>query len=324
MNQAPGSSAESTGKGDVTITIEQHGQSGIQLNDGIGDQPVRAVPVQQHISRVSVRAPPFWKENPALWFRQLESQFITNGITVSETKYHVAVGALDTAIISQISDIIMNPPEHGKYENLKERLQERFADSEERRFQKLLRNLDLGDKKPSHLWREMRDLAGPNINDPLLKSLWLQRLPAQVQAIVSTDEGAMPRLLTMADKINEIIENRNIHVVADASSARSLTPLTKACPPAGNQDSSAINAIERLCSQVTLLTQQVAALTNDDNNNQSRGRSATRASTSRQRFQSRSQSREPNQSRICWYHQRFGNRATRCTTPCAFIPPTEN
>lgn len=318
-NEASGSNVEAKGGVDTT---EQPGRTG-QLNDMAGNQPGQAV--QQHIARVSLRAPPFWKENPALWFRQLESQFVTNGITVSETKYHVAVGALDTAVISQVSDIIMNPPEHNKYENLKDRLQERFADSEERRFQKLLRNLDLGDKKPSHLWREMRDLGGNHINDPLLKSLWLQRLPAQIQAIVSTDDGPMPRLLTMADKINEIIENRNIHVVADASSSSSSTPQSKACPNDGNQDTLSLNVIERLCSQITLLTQQVAALTNsDDNYNQSRGRSANRATTSRQRFQSRSKSREPNQSRICWYHQRFGNSATRCTTPCAFVPPTEN
>lgn len=63
-----------------------------------------------HISRVAVRAPPFWKENPALWFRQLESQFQMNGITASETKYHIAVAALDKAVINQVSDVVMDPP----------------------------------------------------------------------------------------------------------------------------------------------------------------------------------------------------------------------
>lgn len=95
-----------------------------------------------------MRAPPFWKENPTLWFVQLESQFYTNGITQSDTKYHIAVGALETAIINQVSDVVTNPSANNKYETLKQRLQERFTESEERRFKKLLGAIDMGDKLP--------------------------------------------------------------------------------------------------------------------------------------------------------------------------------
>lgn len=161
---------------------------------------------QQYISRVAVRAPPFWKENPALWFRQLESQFFMNGIVSSETKFHIAVAALDTEIINQVSDVVMHPPTANlMYESLKSRLQERFAESEERRFKKMLNKIEMGDKKPSRLWREMRELAGAGIRDDFLLSLWLQRLPAQIQAILSTADGDVTRLLTMADRIHEVV-----------------------------------------------------------------------------------------------------------------------
>lgn len=291
------------GGGDANV---RGGQEENQVNEG-------------HIARVSVRAPPFWKENPALWFRQLESQFYTNNIRVSETKYHMAVSALDTSVINQVSDIIMNPPAENKYETLKAKLQERFADSEELRFRKLLSNLDLGDKKPSQLWREMRELAGQNVNEPILKTLWLQRLPPQVRAFVSTDPGDMARLLTISDQIHEIVDNRNIHVVENKTS-RQLTETS-----IEDKVSAALtNVLEKFSTQMSMWTQQVSSLNSVDRAQQNpttqtqhhRGRSNSRGNQPR----AASQTRDQTPHRICWYHHRFGNNATRCTKPCAYIP----
>jgi hypothetical protein len=62
---------------------------------------------QETISRVSLKIPPFWKSNPALWFKQLESQFINCGIVQDSTKYHAVVAAVESNILSEVSDIIM-------------------------------------------------------------------------------------------------------------------------------------------------------------------------------------------------------------------------
>lgn len=258
----------------------------------------------RQISRISVRPPPFWRENPALWFKQLESQFFTNGITVSETKFHIAVSALDTAIISQVSDIVMNPPLHEKYEQLKRSLQERFADSEEQRFRKLLGNLALGDKKPSHLWREMRELAGANYNEQMLRSLWMQRLPTQSQAILSAEVGAIERLLTLADRI---------HNIFGASEVNALT--NQAPQPSSFSQNSSLRQGEfvELRDQIDQLTKQVASLTANKHHhrNRNRSRSATRSS--------RSKTPQTSTHKYCWYHHRFGNDATKCVSPCEFV-----
>lgn len=266
-----------------------------------------------HIARVAVRAPPFWKENPALWFRQLESQFHMNGITVSETKYHIAVAALETSVINQVSDVVMNPPAANvMYETLKTRLQERFAESEERRFKKLLSNIELGDKKPSHLWREMRELAGTRVEEGFLRSLWLQRLPAQIQAILSTDDGDVQRLLITADRIHEVFDVRNaVQSVSNLPAPRSLAysfPIS-----ANTADNPCASDFQRLCTQVNELTQQMAALSSSNNNNQRSG-SNDRGNRSRSRFRSRSRRDE------CWYHFRFGKEAKKCIKPCTFLP----
>ncbi|GBN36346.1 hypothetical protein AVEN_222186-1 [Araneus ventricosus] len=54
------------------------------------------------VSRIAVKVPPFWRENPAIWFSQLESQFHTSGIVQDSTKYHTVVASVETEILSQL------------------------------------------------------------------------------------------------------------------------------------------------------------------------------------------------------------------------------
>lgn len=260
---------------------------------------------QRRISRISVRPPPFWRENPALWFKQLESQFYTNGITVSDTKFHIAVSALDTAIISQVSDVVMNPPNTGKYEKLKQQLQNRFADSDELRFRKLLSSLTLGDRKPSHLWREMKELAGDNnVNEQMLKSLWLQRLPTQSQAILSTDDGDVDRLIILADKVHDIYGSREVNALAQQQPGNSST------------SSSQPNAFDQLCEKVNQLTRRIESLTTTNgNHHQHQSRNRSRSQSRSRKSSSRDLAKHPE----CWYHHTFGEKATKCVKPCTFV-----
>nr|XP_042913628.1 uncharacterized protein LOC122273666 [Parasteatoda tepidariorum] len=80
------------------------------------------------------------------------------------------------------------------YDSLKQRSIEIFSISEERRLKKLLQEIALGDRRPSALLRQMQDLAGDRDGDALLKSLWLQRLPTQMQAILSTSSDTLNKL----------------------------------------------------------------------------------------------------------------------------------
>ncbi|GBM80633.1 hypothetical protein AVEN_140558-1 [Araneus ventricosus] len=160
------------------------------------------------VSRMAVKVPPFWRENPAIWFSQLESQFITSGIVQNSTKYHTVVASVETEILSQVSDIITSPPNNDMYKTLKERLINIFSDSEECRLKKLLQDVELGDKRPSMLSRQ--DLAGNRVGDELLRSLWLQRLLTQMQAILTTSSDDLNKLSIMADKIADVTSGSEI------------------------------------------------------------------------------------------------------------------
>jgi hypothetical protein len=42
---------------------------------------------QAVVSRMVVRLPPFWPEQPAMWFAQAEAQFTLAGISTENTKF---------------------------------------------------------------------------------------------------------------------------------------------------------------------------------------------------------------------------------------------
>ena len=105
-------------------------------------------------------------------FTHVESQFIIANIIADVTKYHYLITAIDSNISSEVSDIILKPPTTDIYCTLKKQLIARFTESQERRVNKLLFELELGDRRPSQLLREMSELAQDKINESLLETLW--------------------------------------------------------------------------------------------------------------------------------------------------------
>ncbi|XP_058987782.1 uncharacterized protein LOC131806915 [Musca domestica] len=238
------------------------------------------------VSRVAVKAPPFWRSDPLLWFKQMESQFIMAGITQDSTKFHTIVASIESSILEKVSNIIVDPPAENMYDTLKEKLISSFSDSEEKRLKKLLTNVELGDKKPSELLSEMRSLSQGKVSNDILKQLWMQRLPSQMKAILSVSEDSLDKLSTMADKIADSSES---DVCSFSPSSTRLEEIEK--------------KLQTLCTQI---------------NSFRKSRSRSKSSSSRNRRSNSGSKSKP----YCWYHFKFGEKARKCLAPCNYKPPT--
>lgn len=234
-----------------------------------------------HIARVSVKIPPFWHAKPALWITQIESQFIAAGIVNDKTKYHTVVAAIESSVLSQISDIVLNPPSENMYEALKTRLLTQYADSEQKRIKKLLQDLELGDMRPSQLLREMQDLAGNEMNENMLKSVWMNRLPSNVRSIISISSEQLNKLALLADKVMEVSDVQQVCSIT--------TPANSATPE---------STLEK---QINMLAKEISEL---KSHMQPRPRSRSRSRTSH------------NGDDLCWFHRKFGDKARKCRQPC--------
>lgn len=170
----------------------------------------------QQAAFVSVKLPEFWKTDPEMWFAQAEAQFVLGNVTKDDTKFYHIVAKVDQSVICHIADLVSNPPQQDKYKAVKDRLIARFTLSSEARLERLLGSSDLGDMRPTHLLAKMQELAtGLNVDENLLKMLFVQRMPSHVRPILTISDGTLSKLAEMADKMTELP-----HVSAVSTSAR--------------------------------------------------------------------------------------------------------
>lgn len=238
------------------------------------------------IGRVSVKNVPFFRDDPNLYFIQIEAQFQNAGITVDQTKYNHVIAQFEPKYLSKVSDLLRDPPATGKYDELKKRILNEFTDSDQKKLKKLIEGIELGDDKPTHLLKRMKDLAGSALSDDAIKTLFVQRLPETVRGIISIAEGDSTVWAKQADKMMETTHFSNI---------------------------AAVGPNDKFQTEIELLRKQVASLQT------SRGRNHSRTnSKSRNNSKSKPPGDKNKTHQVCFYHFRFGEKARNCKEPCDY------
>lgn len=273
-------------------------------NGGVGGAPVT------NIYKVSIKYSPFNREDPEIWFLQLESQFDLRGITVDGTKYSHLLAALDPETVKCVREKIINPERNNKYNSLKAAILERICDSAKIKLDRLLSGLQLGDKRPSQLLREMQALANNQLNDAVLRNLWFQRLPTHSQEILSTMEDAsLDKIAITADKILEVNKPAGIFGVSYSDPSNSNH---RPNDPLGDLTKS-VRALSKRVDEL-FVSQKSCRDKSQTHNSRSNSRNFR---DTRNRSASRSKEqveKHPN----CWYHHKFGQNAQKCLKPCNF------
>lgn len=250
----------------------------------------------ENLMKISIKLPPFWTAQPVLWFQQVEAHFHINNIKKDVTKYFTVIGSIEGNILAQVSDIVRQPPVKNKYEAIKDRIIERYADSEARKIKKLLSEIELADKRPTQLLNELRELSGEQVTEEFLKSLFIQRMPSEVRTVLSVCKGQLDEIAKMADKIMEVGDQNRVAEVSQNNVA------------GGSRIAALEEKMDRLICEISKLKVH------------NRGRSSGRSFQDRNRSRSRSHSRASSTVRHekCWYHYKFGDKANRCVKPCNF------
>ena len=256
--------------------------------------PAGAVAPGPEVATVHVKLPPFWPADPEVWFAQVEALFTTRRITSQKTKFDYIISSLSPEFATEVRDLILKPPTENPYDKLKEQLTRRTAASEQRKLQQLFNAEELGDRKPTQLLRRMQQLLGdrPGLADgTFLRELFLQRLPSNVRMVLasSPDTVTLDQLAEMADRISEV-----------------------AAPPVSTVTVSSLTTeLEQLRMEMSRLQNLVKS------SFPRRPRSLSRSTPGPNRSPSPAPSNPPPDPTLCWYHQRFGDHAQKCRSPCA-------
>ncbi|KAL4082880.1 hypothetical protein QTP88_029534 [Uroleucon formosanum] len=177
-----------------------------------GDTPTDVVVNTTIEAIANVRLPAFWKQSPQLWFTHVESVFANQRVASNAGKVNFVVGALDEEGEPFLYEpsVIYSAPEPR-----------------------------MGDRRPSQLLRDMHNNMPSGISEDALKEFWLQKLPSNVTAIISSLDGPLDSLAARADR------------VLDASNPQSVDAFAK------DQFTELVGTVAALTQQVQSLTQMV-------------------------------------------------------------------
>ncbi|XP_044597358.1 uncharacterized protein LOC123273937 [Cotesia glomerata] len=200
--------------------------------------------------------------------------------------------------MTAVEHVIKQPPLTNKYQALKEALTNKYAVSQENQFRTLISDLQLTGK-PSELYEQMRR-HGSNLNKSFIRTLWMDRLPQDLQIVLAvTEPMEMKSLTQLADKIVELLDRRR------QSQNQFVNAISKA-----NNHNSCEDQIKKLSEQIQALSTKMDSVFSQLNSHQSRGRS--RSNDSRPR----SHGPGNRNQKTCYFHQKFGPKALKCNPPC--------
>lgn len=247
---------------------------------------------------VRMRMPTIVTKNINAWFTSVDYWFQATGVHDDETKFASVCAAIDTETLQRLEEELREAPQNGKYAFLKTKLSAHLADSEQRKLNRLLSEMPLGDKRPSELFHDMKQVAGTVLGEAALKGLWVQRLPESARAVVTASSGPASEFTKIADSIIDALAQRPVHQVA-------ATPL--------NEISELKAVIAELRNQINNFPRNSRPRSRGSSNQRSRTPANNEANANAASNASANANAE---SDLCWYHQTYGRDARNCRSPC--------
>lgn len=257
----------------------------------------------------SFRAPAFNAHDPSLWFTIVEVNFKAQRITNSCTKFSHVSSLLPQDVLIQVSDDVHKAAcSTTPYEDLKKAVLARLESSVSTRLQELLSKEELGNEKPSDLLRRMKRLLGDkyeSFDQAMFSLLFYQRLPHTIQRHLFAVKNKLP-----LDDLAQLADDFMATTPAEPSAAVSSVTRNDV-----NKDLVAL--VSDLALKVSALEKRL------DERSRQRSLSPHRRhppspSPYRRQHRSRSGSRHRRTPGVCFYHNRFGQDAKKCTQPCTF------
>ena len=229
-----------------------------------------------------------------------------------------------------IKHVLLDPKSNSRYEDVKQIVLKAVRPSERARLEQLCGKLQLGDKRPSLLLREMQQLMGTTyMHDSLLQEFWLQRLPDYTQALLAASPAkTLSELADSADSIHDRLPSTRF-TIASTSSAPTNCQSCSSCSSLASKEEEIKTlraALERLTLPTTPVSNELsstlAALTRAVQDFQPRRHPRDRSFSRTRGVRRRTPSRDG--SGICWYHWKHGKDAQNCRPPCTYRPAQGN
>ncbi|XP_066593223.1 uncharacterized protein [Prorops nasuta] len=243
----------------------------------------------------------FCHNNPSTWFLQAEITMKNAGIVVSATKAECIAEKLDLKALEVIKDLLsLSPYPSDIYDQIKNRLISNYGTSTEKRLRQLIKGQVSTCGKPSLILTRLRALD-TKCNDEIIRTIFLEQLPAQCRAILAASEVSdLNKLALMAHKCIETFEGPETQI--------SAVQIAKHC----DESDTLAYRISALEKRLDNLSKKLKKRRDKSNN---RSQSNNRSNSSNCQV---TEKKGEIDKQICYFHRKFGPNAKRCIIPCAW------
>ncbi|XP_044016127.1 uncharacterized protein LOC122857779 [Aphidius gifuensis] len=192
-----------------------------------------------------------------------------------------------------VGDLANNLPTMYKFNTLKDRILQSFAQTTEARLRRMFRGDESVGKKPTGILAHIKNSASGECNATVLRTIFLEKLPEQMRVLLAMCEHEdLVKVAELADKIYEMSN-------------------TSSCAIASSQEQASVQAIANHVSPISEVFKLIKTLSNKVDKLQREYRSRSRS-----RSESRGRSNSPSNN-LCFYHRRFGDNARKCLETCS-------
>lgn len=299
-------------------------------DDGsVHDEVPGAVPQNNGRFRQMLKLPGFYHQEPAVWFAEIELLFDYAGVRTEKTKAGAVLAALEFDTVMTISDIItQQTPPADIYQQIKQRLITSFAVSSESRLRQLLKGELSTEGKPSLILNRIKNLSQGKCGEEIIKAVFLDQLPNNCRSALALSEvREIDKLAELADRFVEASGQGSSSQVSAVSSENSNDELLK--------------MIEALSAKVDAISAPGRFRPNQRSNFYNRG-NRSKSAGNRNFNNNKNFNRNPNyknqnfkqnnsqknlngnESQLCFYHSKFGNKANKCIPPCIMQASTSS
>jgi hypothetical protein len=247
-------------------------------------------------------------------FRQIESLFMLNKITLEKSKYHNVIVKLTGEQTEKFADIILEADNAATpYTYFKTKVLQRFGLSDDQRYDILTGLKGMGDRKPSEFLTYLRLINNGENSLNMIDRIWRKNLPIVVRnTLIGID-----RNLTLDEKAQ----------LADESFANMPEPQTShlyevSAPRSQKQDPLPEMQVDAIQGHRQNRSRVTFSRGPQQQQQQQRARSGSRNNRGWQKPRSpspahyRKDAYRPITNGLCVYHKRYGDKAYKCQPGC--------
>lgn len=289
--------------------------------------------------------PCFISADTAFWFSLVESVFTSKKVTELRDKINAILLALPNHLQLEAKPFLAKFEQltaddavgrRQTYEELKQRIILLTSIPEEQKLQELLDSAKIGTRTPTQFMNYIRNLQGDagDGNNKFLRTIFMRNLPTDIRNIVISQKfDNLDDMAATADLIWKKPDTEIFNVFRDpesqtqqASANNSLIQQIVKWNTSKNEETQELKlAMNKLSKQMDDLqaefSRSIQSLRSEVDyiHNSLRSQSLPRQNIHRNTLATgRRMEPEIDTNTLCFFHQKFGNSAFRCSQPCSF------